>query len=152
VTTANLNAASCIAIHSRPDAPSFRERRATIWRQRFPIPSYFDPSSPARVYLISHPEHRALKIGVAGAHSDRIARHEAHGWELVHEWWLQIGFDALDIEEAVLDRWRNLYSQRPVLSHWDMPQGGASETVRASIETERDTLRFVEHMHRNLMP
>lgn len=103
--------------------------------------------APAVLYLISHPAFRALKIGVTGSRKiERIEVHIAHGWELVDEWPFPMRYDALRAEEAVLDRWRNLYSQKPRVPSTAMPQGGASETIRDSPGSRSDTIDFVRQI------
>lgn len=112
------------------------------WRQFKAMPSTFEPESPAVVYLISHPELGSLKIGVTAG--GRVDDHRAQGWDLISSWWFRVGYDALEIEELVLDRWRNLFSQPPVVASAQMPQGGASETAIDSVSARRDTIEFVD--------
>ena len=62
---------------------------------------------------------------------DRVAIHEARGWQLVAVWYLPSGTEALRVERAVLDQWRaqGLTFARPD----EVPGGdGASECVHGA--------------------
>ena len=65
----------------------------------------------------------ALKIGVTAR--GRVDEHAAHGWDLVDRWWFPLGYDAVEAEELVLDRWKNLFGLRPAVAPPQMPQEGA---------------------------
>ncbi|MDR3079365.1 MAG: hypothetical protein LBV60_00280, partial [Streptomyces sp.] len=60
----------------------------------------FDRAGPARVYVVTHVQHRAVKIGVAGAlqRNYRIAQHRRLGWTLFYEHHVSTGEDALSVE------------------------------------------------------
>ncbi|MFF7250520.1 GIY-YIG nuclease family protein [Embleya sp. NPDC008237] len=68
----------------------------------------FDRAAPARVYVVTHDRHHAVKIGVAGARrrNDRIAQHARFGWALFYERYVPTGDDALAVEQAILRRLR----------------------------------------------
>jgi hypothetical protein len=94
----------------------------------------FDFKEPAIIYLITHTELGAHKVGVAGAakHNQRLAKHKAQGWSVYKHKEFHIGDDAFKIEQAVI-KW--LYEKKnlsPFLAPEQMPQGGSSETVDAS--------------------
>jgi len=94
----------------------------------------FDFKEPAIIYLITHAELGAHKVGVAGAakHNQRLAKHKALGWSVYKHKEFHIGDDAFKIEQAVI-KW--LYEKKnlsPFLAPEQMPQGGSSETVDAS--------------------
>jgi hypothetical protein len=46
-------------------------------------PSGFDSTSPARVYLLRHDALDAIKVGVCGVGTSRIAQHQRRGWTVV---------------------------------------------------------------------
>ena len=100
------------------------------------------------VYLIGHQGMNALKIGVAGPQSDRLEQHFALGWILRDLWGFESLTDAYLTEEAVLDRWRNLYGQQPWLCRTDLPQGGWTETLRWTSANELEIRRFVREKWR----
>ena len=95
------------------------------------------------VYLAGNEELWALKIGVASEGSERVEDHERHGWTLLASWGFRHLTDALIAEELVLDRWRNLYGQPPVVSRSRMPQGGHTETMRWTKAAEREIFEVV---------
>ena len=95
---------------------------------------------------MTNPSMLALKVGVRAVMSDRQAQHEARGWALVQEWYFDLGYDALDCEELVLDRWLNLYSGNSQVRRIDMPQGGSTETTKDSTDTRADTIQFIESL------
>ncbi len=108
-----------------------------------------DPEQPALVYLMNQPTLKALKIGVTA--TDRIEQHELHGWCLIESWWFVEGYEALDVEELVLDRWRNVFSARPAVSSGLMPQHGYTETIRDTPATRSDAQQFVSERHREYL-
>lgn len=69
----------------------------------------FDRAAPARVYVVTHSEHDAVKIGVAGAcrRNDRIAQHARYGWTLFYEHYVPTGDEALVVEQTILRRLRS---------------------------------------------
>ncbi|CAM5661189.1 MULTISPECIES: hypothetical protein [Streptomyces] len=66
------------------------------------------PPAAARVYVVTHAQHGAVKIGVAGAlqRNDRIAQHRHLGWTLFYEHHVPTGDDALAVEQTILRRLR----------------------------------------------
>ncbi|WP_351237692.1 hypothetical protein [Streptomyces sp. NPDC002133] len=81
----------------------------------------------ALVYLTTHQNLGAAKIGIAKVGSRRLLQHRAHGWTVVTTVKLP-GRHARAVEHAVLTAWKDLalpYGVRPA----DMPQSGFTETV-----------------------
>lgn len=110
-----------------------------------PMPPGFRPDGPGRVYLLRHPQLRALKIGVTGSADDVGTESiEADGWERIATWWFAVGFDALAAEDAVLDRWRNVFSLSPAVRPDQLLQSDADETVVDTRSTRRDTVEFLD--------
>ena len=69
----------------------------------------FDPTSPALVYLITHPDWNAHKIGIAGVGRSgvekpgrRLAVHSRAGWEVFKTMSFLRGSDARAVEQGVL--------------------------------------------------
>ncbi len=109
------------------------------------IPPGFRPDRAGRVYLLRHPQLRALKIGVTGSTDDVGTESiEADGWERVATWWFAVGYDALAAEDAVLDRWRNVFSLSPAVRPDQLLQSDADETVVDTRSTRRDTVDFLD--------
>ena len=87
-------------------------------------------------YLMTHPKHRAHKVGIGNSirsrGRSRIAQHQKHGWKLFKKMDFAVTDDAYSLEQKVLD-WLRLKKNLDVyLSEFEMPQGGYSETVDAS--------------------
>lgn len=126
-------------------ARSSRRPRAE-WRQFIPC-SLSDPEAPASLYLIRHPQMAALKIGVTAG--GRVEQFGADGWDLVRLWRFAYGYDAMEIEERVLDRWRNVLSMGAAVKSREM-RDGYSETARYSPTTAEDVIAFVSRCHDEL--
>ncbi len=116
------------------------------------VPAGIDPDAPALVCLVRHEGQAALGISVVGARSNQLDELESLGWHVVQCWWFDLGFDALEVEERLIDRWGNLFSLRPRLDLDEMPRNGSTTAVAASWTTERDAIRFVEGQRRGLVP
>lgn len=106
-----------------------------------------DPEAPACLYLIRHPQMAVVKIGVTAG--GRVEQFESEGWDLVRLWRFAYGYDAMEIEERVLDRWRNLLSMGAAVRSSEMPSG-YSETARYSPATVTDVIAFVSRCHEEL--
>lgn len=94
----------------------------------------FDFKEPAIIYLITHANLGAHKIGIAGAakHNQRLAKHKAQGWSIYKHREFHIGDNAFNIEQAVIKWLHEKKNLSPFLAPEQMPQGGSSETVDAS--------------------
>ena len=92
---------------------------------------------PGYVYLITHEEFNAHKIGIANAYKskkydDRMYQHEKQGWILYRKISFKTVQEASDIETSVL-KWLRIEVGLPVfLSPKQMPKGGHTETINAS--------------------
>jgi hypothetical protein len=92
---------------------------------------------PGYVYLITHEEFNAHKIGIANSYKskkyeDRMYQHEKQGWVLYKKANFQTVQKASDIETSVL-KWLRMEVGLPAfLSPKQMPKGGHTETVDAS--------------------
>lgn len=121
------------------------------WRQVH-TQSLRDPEAPAFVYLMEHAHYRALKIGVTGEIEPfglpRVLQHASEGWTEVKSWDFEIGWEALEAEFEVLDRWRNVLNFGAAVAPSQMPQGGASETIKYSETSKREALEFMDRAHR----
>lgn len=88
----------------------------------------FKPSEPAMVYLITHPEYDATKVGIMNEGTNRLAIHKRYGWQVVATVHVP-GKTAMAIEDAILIWWRNGLGLPAYLGPAEMPQGGWTETV-----------------------
>lgn len=90
----------------------------------------FRPDQPAFVYLVSHEEYHAVKVGIGNVSADRLDRHRKNGWAVlavVH----MSGERAPVVERAILDWWRKDLGLPKYLSSAEMPNRGWTETVDA---------------------
>jgi hypothetical protein len=93
-----------------------------------------DYNSPAFLYLMTHQEFRAHKVGVGNhkTRNNRIKEHIKTGWVLVKIMDFQTGNDAFQVEQEILVWLREVKKLEIFLSKSEMPQGGETETVDAS--------------------
>ena len=92
-----------------------------------------DYAAPAFVYLITHPELGAHKIGIGNdkTRNNRLKEHAKAGWEIFDSITVDSGDLAEQIEQAGL-RWIRTEKNLPIyLLSEQMPQGGYSETFEA---------------------
>jgi len=94
----------------------------------------FDPKKRSMLYLISHPQLNAIKLGISNCShkipSHRITTHKEHGWVICFVWTYQDGSLAAEHEKLTL-KWMRKDLKLPIwLSSKDMPQGGFTETCK----------------------
>jgi hypothetical protein len=111
---------------------------------RFCASHGFDLTAPARVYVMRHPHHHAVKIGIGGTagRNERVAHHRRSGWVLAREWHFTTGVEAHAVEQAVLQILRDAGHQ-PHLSRDIMPNGW-TETFDAAVITPRAIAALVD--------
>ena len=114
--------------------PHYSSMQQGINRCKFCSTGGFDFSKPAIVYLITHNQLGAHKIGVAGAakHNERLIKHTKQGWTVYEHKEFKKGIDAFNLEGKILHWLRYQKKLPPYLSIEQMPQAGWSETVDAS--------------------
>ncbi len=95
-----------------------------------------DYGASGYIYLMTHQELSAHKIGIGNAirsrGRSRIAQHEKKGWKLFKQLDFDVTDDAYLLEQRVLEWLRKVKKLDVYLSESEMPQGGYSETVDAS--------------------
>lgn len=86
---------------------------------------------PGYIYLITHSELHAHKVGIASSdmRNDRVKSHVAQGWQLFRTKSFELGDDAYRVEQATLNWLRSELNLSACVSSTEMPQGGWSETV-----------------------
>ncbi|MEU0247389.1 hypothetical protein ABZ192_24345 [Streptomyces sp. NPDC006235] len=67
-------------------------------------PGGLDREAPAVVYVLAHPHHNAVKVGVTGNGTSRLAQFSAIGWDVVATLPFETGAQALTVETAVKRR------------------------------------------------
>lgn len=97
----------------------------------------FQMDKPAYVYLVTHPEFKAHKIGIGNTRKDKSSIDRIHkltvkGWKIVEKWDFSLGTNASIVEREVF---RVLKKEKGITSFLDkkkMPiTGGHTETVSA---------------------
>ena len=96
---------------------------------------------PALLYIIYHPNLRAIKIGISDISGKRFKAHKTKGWVLIKYWHFFERDKARQIESLVIETLRAKH--RVFLDKQDMPQGGYTETFDASKITRRGLIRMV---------
>jgi len=90
----------------------------------------FQDGAPARLYLLEHRKLAALKVGITGQGTKRIARFTDAGWVVIHVSFFSSGAEARQVEQAILRWWRSDLLLPVWLAAADMNHlGGHSETV-----------------------
>jgi hypothetical protein len=106
----------------------------------------FDYNGPAILYLITHPEFDAIKVGIAGAETNRLRLHERNGWGQELTWSFKVGEMAKRVESEVLAWWRNDLRIPKAVNKEQMPQRGETETASLSKITVEETAAFVDDL------
>jgi recombinational DNA repair protein (RecF pathway) len=101
----------------------------------------FQHDKPGTLYLIRHTERHALKVGITNDTTQRLLRHERLGWSLVDLWFFDVGADAFDAEQTVLDAWDEY---EYAVAAEDMPHGGHTETVSLDDVSEAEAVALIE--------
>ena len=110
----------------------------------------FDFIAPGAVYLIEHDAFDALKIGITSATTvRRLKQHTSRGWRLVARWDFDLGRDAYELEQAVLDWWRNDLDAPEGVGRDDMAQYGSTETASRIFVSADETVEWVLHRRRS---
>jgi hypothetical protein len=100
-------------------------------RCRYCATGGIDLTAPAFVYLVTHPQLGAHKVGIGMVGGPRLALHQKHGWQVYRTVNVPTGEEAYRVESEVL-RWLRLdLGLPPFLTPEDMPQRGDTETVEA---------------------
>jgi hypothetical protein len=96
---------------------------------------------PTILYIVYHPNHNAIKVGIGDITGKRFKAHKTKGWELVAYWYFQDRRGARRVESIVVQTLRERYGH--YLDKGDMPYGGYTETFNASKITKRRLIGLV---------
>lgn len=111
----------------------------------------FQDRAPARLYLLENPELAALKVGITGQGTRRIARFIDAGWVVTHLSFFNYGANARLIERAILRWWRRDLLLPAWLAAGDMNHlGGQSETVSSEEVTSPEVVLRIRDETRKL--
>jgi hypothetical protein len=97
------------------------------------------------VYLITHTDLRAVKIGITDSSGSRLKKHSTRGWQVLCTVAVP-GERALLIEDEILDWWRGELALPAYLGPQEMKQGGWTETVNAEEIDLAVTIRRIRHL------
>lgn len=107
----------------------------------------FQYSKSAYLYLISHEQLNALKVGIANpsrrADGDRLKRFTNFGWEVIATWTFTKGAKAEIVEKRVFEVIRKEKSIPIFLSRSEMPIGGHTETIDADSISVSELLQMI---------
>jgi DNA-directed RNA polymerase subunit RPC12/RpoP len=115
---------------------------------RFCATKGIDLNSPAIVYLITHDQLNAHKVGIGAPSGHRLNMHKKHGWEVYKTVLLATGDEAYEVERQVLSWLRNDLGLSPAVDRAYMPQRGETETVSADEISLPDLWRKVQSIIR----
>lgn len=107
-----------------------------------------DPQRPAIVYLVTHEQLHAIKVGIGAVSEIRVRDHERHGWQALHTWTLPRGTDAFAVEREVLRWWRDDLGAPQSVDPGEMPHAGATETASLALVDPDETVEVVDRLVR----
>jgi hypothetical protein len=97
----------------------------------------FDTTKPSYLYLITHTEFGAHKVGIANEaktnKSDRLHKFQNHGWDVYKKWNFTTGENLIQIEAGVFRVLRTTLGLPIFLAKEQMKYGGETETVNAEL-------------------
>ena len=107
-----------------------------------------DWDAPALVYLIHHEEFGSHKVGITGSGSraDRLKGFSALGWEIHKTLELPTGEDAHEVEQEVLNSYREQNFCPYLTPDLMKSMGGHSETIDAEAVSLLDLWRQIEEV------
>ncbi|MFD6751539.1 hypothetical protein, partial [Streptomyces anthocyanicus] len=107
-----------------------------------------DLAGPSKVYVITHQEWMAVKIGIGACtgYTSRLIQHQRQGWQLHEARDFTTGALAYDVEQAVLGRLRHA-GLVPFLTSDVMPNGW-TETCSAARVTAAEVWAMVDEESR----
>ena len=107
--------------------------------------SGFNPVAPAIVYLLVHETWHAAKVGITGTsvQHKRLNQHERNGWQIVGLWDVDYGRHAEEIEDQILDWWRNELDAPQAITDDRMPQHGKTETASLADISVEETAHYI---------
>ena len=97
------------------------------------------------VYLVTHTEFGAAKIGIADSSGNRLKKHSTRGWKVLCTVAVP-GERAMLIEDEILNWWRGELALPAYLGPQEMTQGGWTETVCAEAIDLALTVRRIRQL------
>lgn len=107
----------------------------------------FSLNRPSYIYLISHDELGAHKVGIANEaklkKSDRVHKFKNHGWKLIQKWEFPDGEIVQEIEALVFKEIREKRGIPQFLKKGTMKYEGETETMDSSLIDEKTLIKIV---------
>jgi hypothetical protein len=96
------------------------------------------------VYLLQREDHFSAKVGITtpSSRTDRIAAHVREGWKFVQSWTTDTAFQAEEVEENVLDWWRNELDAPISMRKEDMKSGWTETASLLYVDIEATAFRI----------
>ena len=107
--------------------------------------SGFKAADDAVVYLITHTDLLAAKIGITDSSGGRLKKHSTRGWQVLCTVTVS-GERAMLIEDEILDWWRGELALPAFKGQQEMKQGGWTETVNAEEIDLAVTIRRIRRL------
>jgi hypothetical protein len=118
-------------------SPYYREIRQGKGGCRTCATSGFQYDKESYLYLITHKQFSAHKVGIANRSkvksSDRLYRHKQEGWDVVEVWNFDDGYSVTRIESKILSVLRKDMSIPQYLIKGQMKFGGQTETMDSNL-------------------
>ncbi len=118
---------------NREVSPRYSSIKMKIGGCKYCASHGYDFSAPGVLYLVTHLELEAHKIGITNinAKEKRLEKHSKQGWIIYDKWLFENGNNAFEVEQELLLWIREDLSLPVYLGKAQMPQGGFTETVDA---------------------
>jgi len=102
----------------------------------------FKPQDPAILYVITHEDKAAHKVGIANLDTGRVRKHELNGWRVVKIYDFEVGRDAYHVEQSIL-----LWLRKGL----ELPAGiergdGWTETVPSALISTAKICNFIKNL------
>ncbi len=120
----------CLTCGNRP-SPSYSSVKDGK-RCIYCFPGGVDYKLPGLLYLISHEDFEAGKVGIQTYSSKRLQKHIKNGWSISQLWLGPTGRAVHSIEQEVKSKLRLEFGAESTLATGDMPAGGHTETFLLS--------------------
>jgi hypothetical protein len=109
----------------------------------------FKPQQSAILYLITHPQLNAIKVGITNTKTiiSRLDQFKRHGWLIHKKYSFKKGITAAEIEDKVMYWLKKELKLRNYLSSKDMPiTGGHTETFNADAISVLEIQKRIEKL------
>jgi len=109
----------------------------------------FKPKQPALLYLITHEQMNAIKVGITNTTTviNRLDQFKRYGWRIHKKYRFKKGIEASKVEEKIMNWLKKDLKLPNYLTDKDMPvTGGHTETVSADSITVLEIQKKIEKL------